>query len=508
MKKNKFLNIVGYCLIIMLFVGCHSKTTTPTSALPVLTQAQMYQDFDYLVYIIENVNPQLCIKKKITDSDILAELKLMRNEVKDCKNTEDFVFLINKTLTLMQDGHCYFLAAGPSLMPYKIAQNLYGLTDSIAYNNTVKYLNLIETKEKKRKFWLSIKYYNGEYYLARTFNYNNKVYEAVGKLIECDGENIHSFVQKLTKYRFHLQWDKQNKRYYSTNFYCAFIFMNKNSFTLSVITKDNKKLTDTFNIEQSANGESQYQYSFGKVKVKYSKYIEKDKILYIRLKKMAFENIKLDEINEVANNKKINKVIIDIRRNTGGNDKVWENLLARLIDKPLIYNTKILVKNTDIIKQKYYKERINTNKTEKCKLLDNEDFIILWNGNDTIKPDSKSIKFKGKIYLLQDEEIYSSSLALSCVAARSNKIVSIGKTTGWIGGRGITPLAFTLPNTKLIFTIAPSIDATNIKNINDFWKDTVEVPVNIPLEYYIKNINQDKADLENDPYYQKVLEQK
>lgn len=491
----------------MLFIGCNSKTTTPAGNLPVLTQAQMYQDFDSLVYIIENVNPQLIIKKKITGIDYLSELKLMRNEIKDCKNTEEFILLINKAFTLMQDGHCNILFAHPYFMPYKTAQYLYELTDSMAYCNTLKYINFFDKTEETQKFWLEIKYINGEYYLLEPFKYKNRIYKEGFKITEFNGESIHSFVQKLAKYRIRMRWDFNNNRYYSEMFFWALPYLNIKYFSLTFCDKNEKKITDLFdNFKKVYNYERQIISSDKDKKIKY---FSNSCVLYIKLKKMDLNYLNLDDINELSKNKKINKIVIDIRGNSGGNDNTWLKLLGRIIDKPIIYPVKQLVKNSNIIRYKLKNEIKDFKNTEKISLLDNEEFLVIYNQNDTIYPDKKSIKYKGKIYLLQDEEIYSSALALSSVAALSDKIVSVGQTTGWMGGMCITPIAFTLPNSKLIFTIEPAIDATNIKTINNFWKDTVEVPFNPPLDYYINRAkSKEKLNIEDDQYYKKVIELK
>jgi hypothetical protein len=502
-RKN--LYIILFCSLLIALFGCNLKNKSTTD-LPILTQKQMYEDFDNLVFIIENINPQLTIKKKITNIDHLAELKQMRNDVKKCKNTDDFILLINSALTSMQDAHCSILPANTFIMPFSKVKSIYDFDDTIAYNNTVKYVSFIDNGSINRKFSLLLKYINGDYYLCESFIYRNKNYEAGSKLIEFNGENIHSFIQKMKNYRIRMRWDKENKRYYSEVFYISLYLKGIKSFTLSFLTPDKEKITDFFNSEISVNGKPPYTLSKGREKVDNIRYIEKDNVLFIRLRKMNMNEINLNEINEVSKNKQIKKVIIDIRGNSGGDDNVWIKLLSRIIDNPIIYQTKLLLKNTNLIRSIYGKNKLyNLKRIEKESLLDNEEFIVLCDGNDTINPDNNSIKFKGKIYLLQDAEIFSSSLALSTVASRSDKIVSVGKITGWMGGRGVTPLIFVFPNSKLTFTIEPAIDGTNINSINDYWKDTVEVPVKIPLDNYLKK-HKGNTNLYEDPYYKKVLE--
>jgi len=507
MNKNKILYIVGICLLIMLFIGCNSKTTTPTSNLPVLTQAQMYQDFDSLVYIIKNVNPQLTIKKKITGIDYLAELKLMRNEVKDCNKTEKFILLINKALTLMQDGHCNILPASDYVLSLNMAKEIYGFIDSNAYNNTKKYLSFLNEIESKLVFMIKIKYINGEYYLIESFENNYGKFEKGIKLLECDGENIHNYVNKIIEYRNQMKWDNKNKRYFLNTFFSGFCFMNKENFVFTFLNSENKKKYLNFNYQKLLYENSYNPHFFNLSPLTEIKFSDKNKILYIRLKNMKLKNLNLDEINSKVKSNFINKIIIDIRGNGGGNDSTWLKLLGRIIDKPIIYPVKQLVKNTNIVRYKLKNDIKDFNNIEKISLLDNEEFLVIYNQNDTIYPDKKSIKYKGKIYLIQNDDIYSSALAFSSVALYTDKIVSVGQTTGWMGGRCITPIAFTLPNSKLIFTIEPAIDATNINKLYDFWKDSVEVPFNPTLDYYInKAKSKEKTNIENDPYYKKILE--
>ena len=82
-----------------------------------------------------------------------------------------------------------------------------------------------------------------------------------------------------------------------------------------------------------------------------------------------------------------------------------------------------------------------------------------------------------------------------------------------MGGEGVTPFYFILPNSKWIFKITCAIDG-NVHE-NDPWEyyhDKVEIPIHLDLDYYYTIIEYkdnfyDEYFLYNiDPVFKKVLE--
>lgn len=70
-----------------------------------LTKEQMYQDFDTLVYKIQEISPHLVSKKIVWNYDILKTIKPYRKEIDTITSYSSFFQLVDKTLSTCQDGH-------------------------------------------------------------------------------------------------------------------------------------------------------------------------------------------------------------------------------------------------------------------------------------------------------------------------------------------------------------------------------------------------------------------
>lgn len=158
----------------------------------------------------------------------------------------------------------------------------------------------------------------------------------------------------------------------------------------------------------------------------------------------------LDEIKDYSN------LIIDIRGNGGGAESYWmENIVAPLTDKELSAEYYYLVRGGEYI-SKFYESRdismrdiTNLNK----EILDTfppeakNDFKY-HNFFKKVNP-KKPVGFKGKIYLLVDKKVYSSSEAFASFCKATKWATLVGERTGG-DGIGIDPILMALPNSNYI----------------------------------------------------------
>ena len=241
-------------------------------------------------------------------------------------------------------------------------------------------------------------------------------------------------------------------------------------------------------------------------------YFEEDKILYIRIPSMDYEQIDF-LINKIQKykSKEINKVAIDIRYNGGGSDYVWHNVLSVLISEPLKIKTNIYSKNTPLVRD-YVTNIRNEKIIREFKIGDTEYIDINTSEFDTIAPSENSLNYNGKIYVLVNQRIFSSSLAFLSVCRQMENLVTVGTPTGFLCGRSTTPFFLSLPNSKLIFQLVPCIDMTNKEKPIDYYDTQAEVPVKLDINFYNKEMTYKgerytKDFLYNhDPVFQKILE--
>lgn len=150
-------------------------------------------------------------------------------------------------------------------------------------------------------------------------------------------------------------------------------------------------------------------------------------------------------------------LIIDIRGNSGGSDKYWKGIVSRLIKNDIKIEGYRLYRNNNEIVKKYTSARniklepienlpVGVKKNAPKETLKN--FSNFEKTSYTINTNN-DLKFKGNIYLLVDEKVYSSSESFSMFCKETKFATLVGETTGGDGG-GIDPVLFELKNSGLI----------------------------------------------------------
>lgn len=210
-----------------------------------------------------------------------------------------------------------------------------------------------------------------------------------------------------------------------------------------------------------------------------TKNIIKDKLAYIKIKSLIGEqyinqdkDIVINYLNEI---KDYPFLIIDIRGNGGGDSRYWQNfLLPKIIDKK--YETKdyLFIKSGELYKKIF--EQMHFNKDVKT-FLDNssfsrdvkdilKDFDGYSDGGNIIEPSDDSINFKGKIYLLVDNGVYSSAEMLASFCKETKLATLVGSRTAG-DGIGVDPVQVDLPNTAFVMRFSNVMGVTESGSINE-----------------------------------------
>jgi hypothetical protein len=260
-------------------------------------------------------------------------------------------------------------------------------------------------------------------------------------------------------------------------------------------------------------------------------WFEKDSILYFRIPTMQTINIqelmkmkeyfpeftipewKLNFEKNVLSysSKPIKSVIIDIRGNEGGNDLAWkEFLLGLIIGTPIEYPFCLITCDDNDVFLRYPPE---TNKKIAFDFAPSHQFCVFEEEVDTLKPFINNLGYEGTIYLLVDEECYSSALAFSSLNTKTERIKTVGMPTGKIGGQGVAASAFLLPHSKLIFTLHLFLDASGVMKAKDFYHNHVSYLIIPSIEYYKYWYNPERSNIidvktmyERDEVFIKALE--
>lgn len=200
--------------------------------------------------------------------------------------------------------------------------------------------------------------------------------------------------------------------------------------------------------------------------------------LYIKNDKQVLKKF-LKEIKDY------NNLILDIRDNTGGSTEYWQKfLLPKIIDRDYETTFYLFIKsgklNKNIREKENFKTDVNafldrTNFTDEVKGILQE-FDCYLESKMIVKPDINSIKFKGNIYLLVDDSVYSSSEALASFCKETGLAKLVGTKTGG-DGIGIDPIQINLPNSGYVLRFPNNLGVTSSGSINELDKTNPDIIV-------------------------------
>ncbi|UDQ98095.1 S41 family peptidase [Lentisphaerota bacterium WC36G] len=530
MKKLMSSIVIGVFLSLNIFAN--QKLTTDDKndiILSELNKQQMVEDFDFLIKIFKESYPKFDIAEKVYGIDMVKILESYKKRITGNETPEEFIDLLIKATQQCKADH---FGIAPVSVYCSDEGKKYrfwfdGLVKNDDYIITQKYLKEHYKKRNKQpRVHLPLFYKNKNLYLMFDIINDGKKYPANLKLVSYNGkttlELLKQYQSKFSKY------DSVNK-----------LFYDDRSFITKIVDKDSDSLILIFEDE---NGEK-HQYDLSKkcaypkellskmqvaskLNKKSVKYIKKDKILIIRIPTMYPKYIdfyKQNIIKEAAN-KKINAIILDIRNNSGGSDKVWNNILKNIIAEPINLKTTLAYRKGGLVeiylKNRFGKDWPSKFELQKIPYLKNIEYRV-YDEDIKIEPSQKSLNFTGPIFILCQNN-YSSASSLAILAKASPRFITIGPKNNIDVGVGINPMIFSLPNSRIIMTFGCDTDISYCKTT----KDTMHLYTNVEisgsnylLEYYNAldkapksfDNNQKVEWLYNqlseiDPFYKKALE--
>jgi len=437
---------------------------------PLMTQ-QKLEDFEYMYNILKENFPFFEVKKRLLGYDWLSRKSEFEEWIKETKNDKEFYDTMRRILNLLQNGHTHILRP-QAYKAYKYFCEVYntgswisgyGPWQQVLNNKNVaeryKYWSSIINEDKRYVVPIFFKYVEGKYvadYAIREKSLEDYDIERGSILQKIDDLTTKEYIESLKdkeflKYDFKRNEFKMNQLLISTP--------DIQIVKLTFLTPEGKI------VERDVKSVVMYTNPPGNIKdIKNfaTAIIKKDKIAYLKIYKFAFDYKKEQEaiyefLNQVKN---YPYLIIDVRGNPGGNDMYWmENIVAPLIDKPLKTNYYIVVRNGEYIKP-FIKARFGLSllsfKSTK-ELPRNLNFPEELRGDfgkfacfsKSISP-KNPVGFKGKIFLLVDEYVYSSSESFASFAKATKWATLVGTATGG-DGIGVDPAICALPNSGLIF---------------------------------------------------------
>lgn len=224
--------------------------------------------------------------------------------------------------------------------------------------------------------------------------------------------------------------------------------------------------------------------------------LEEDEIAYMQIKSMSAYHIKEDYgrvkefLEEVED---YDKLIIDIRGNTGGFDDYWKNIVGFLIDEPKKVEYCSFFRGNYRDKYEMYKvstgnpiDNLDDDVLDKLpkEVKDNFDY---YDTNFVIVEPWNVVDFKGKVYLLVDKYVFSSAEKFASFAKDSGFATLVGETTG--GDRVFPEIPFAyLPNSGLVIRFSAELGINQDGTINMETRTTPDIEVDpTPNEDFMKD---------------------
>ncbi|SHI43911.1 S41 family peptidase [Lutispora thermophila] len=221
-----------------------------------------------------------------------------------------------------------------------------------------------------------------------------------------------------------------------------------------------------------------------------------NKVAYMKIDSMSYNHIKEDYakvekfLKEV---KDYEKLIIDIRGNTGGFDDYWKNIVGFLIDDTLKAEYYCFYRGNYRDKYDLYKvplskpiRKLDEEALRKFPSEVKEDYDYYTKNLVIVKP-WNILDFKGKVYLLVDRYVFSSAEKFASFAKDSGFAILIGEPTG--GDRVFAEIPFAyLPNSGLVIRFSAELGINNDGTINMETKTTPHIRVDAtPNEDFTKD---------------------
>lgn len=444
-----------------------------------LSKEQMLEDFDQAINHINSFAVHKDLNAVRLSIDYEKVYRTLRNEIS--ANTTDCEFrdILKRAVGLVQDAHCNFMGS-EYLTNYGKYQKRINFSENQTFEKVAYYENKCDEQSTSLK--LPIIYNEGKYFVYSDFKYKNTLIKRHSEVTKYNNINITDFIKSNYDKVGVVRWDTKLKIPYKESFYQK----ANNTFTLEFRDTDTLELAFSLHDTISYITPKQRDLNFFSQSKKQVLYFKEPKMFYIGMPFMDEElgkSIVQDIDSIVAKGNSFTKIVIDIRGNGGGNDMCYRHVIQHLISNEIPFNLDLRFKyNKPAID--FYKEDQENIKPEKVSLLNDEKYWIKNYDINKIEPDSNTIAFDGKIYVLQDEFIFSSASNLSSLCLKSDQLISVGVSNDLVGGLQTEPLFVQLDNSGLVFRVEPTLDFSDVKSINDFMHNQVEVKVPSSVDDY------------------------
>ena len=494
--------VIFSIILICFFLFINFDVNVDGSELTGLTPKQKIEDFNYLYNYIKDNYPYIEASKRKTGYDWLANKDYFEKMILQSSSDSDFYDSMQKILFLLQNAHTHIIEPSTYEM-YKDVYNKglgnFAWRKILSNKNVQKKYNawqrIINNEEKAIP--IIIKYVEGNY----------TAYDAIGQLDYFEAQGIPKFsvllqvndmnideyvVSNMGKY--YLSYDFSRKKLKKDSFIIS--CDDNEAIKLKFKTPDGKIIEKTLEGQKIDLGSNKNKNNMPE-RLFETEIIKPDKIAYIKVWSFAYNYVDKDRqgiYSFLQSIKDYPYLIIDIRGNGGGSENYYaQNLVAPLIDKEISAKFYMLFRNTKQLKPFLMSRGIITTPVRKLpeglKYPEETKYLFsdFLESNKKVSP-KNPVGFKGKIFLLVDDYVYSSAETFAALCKATGFATIVGTTTGG-DGIGIDPGVFVLPNSGLVVRFSMEMALNPDGTCNEEYHTQPDIFVEQTFEDFIKYVN-------------------
>ena len=520
-KFSKFILAIVFILLMLINISNVANenmqsTKEENISLKELTIDEKLEDFNYLYDTFLKNYPYFQVQKDKLGIDWEKNKNEFKGKVLNTTSNEEFYKALNEILNSLQNIHTDIIHPG----------NLQNTRDAFNSTSFNQWKNILNNKEiiEKNKQWQSLIakntnslmeqiipvafYYVEGKYLAYDIGYVDCESFGIKKgeeLIAVNNIPIDEYINKKVMSE-KVKYDFSRKKPYLS----YLTFKEAFSFNIKLEVKGNDGIRE---VSLNSNYYDEINYEINGINSKDNLFLDKDegkKLGYIAIKSFYYGNIEKDKqkinnfYNEIEDYKTL---IIDIRGNGGGAESYWTDLLvAPLITKELSYKYNAIYRDGQYIKP-FIEERIGK-KIKKLKNKNSKKVNEKLNGvfdeigkgfshykefKYDVKPSKEKINFKGKIYLIVNDEVYSAAESFSIFSKATGFATLVGSTTGG-DGIGIDPILLPLSNSGLIVRFPAEVGVSPDYTINEKSHTSPDIFVEQKIKDFVDRLNWQKKN--------------
>jgi hypothetical protein len=475
------LFIIGFAALKILV---SPEKVVKSGPLKELTSEEKLEDFRYLYTTLKDSFPFFEIEKDKTDFDWLNNKESFEDKIKKTKNNEEFYNTLSGIVSMIQNGHTGVLSPRyyEGIVPGYSSINNHAWGQVLTQNGVKeKYKDWSKiVRENKVMLPIKLRYLEGRYVVAEDFKNIKKGY--IVDSIEDKPIDAY-FKDNLDKYYLNYD-DKRDKLYVKSS---MIIVEGTRDYKVSAIAQNNQVITEYLTpVNQEQNVSSLVSTSYSEEKI-----LKENKVAYLKVKSMSSRTFEADGKKILEFYKSIKDypyLVIDIRGNGGGTDNYWQrNIVEPLVSQGISAAVAMTYKG-NYIRPFLIGRGITTKPIDKLPEQFSSEYVSAMErftaASRTIKP-RNSVGYKGKIYLLVDDYVYSSAESFAAFCKSTGFAELVGTTTGG-DGIGIDPCVMALPNSGLVVRFSLDMGINSDGTVNEKVHTKPDIYVETTYEDFIK----------------------